>query len=76
MIYDRLRKDMYTVTNFPTICCKMICVPIKWVKNSKCTKCGADYLSCKCVKFIDEDVLEHHIEYEQIGMTWTNRVCA
>lgn len=68
--------DMYTVTNFPTICCKMICVPIKWVKNSKCTKCGADYLSCKCVKFIDEDVSEHHIEYEQIGMTWTNRVCA
>lgn len=52
---------------------KIICAPIKWVKNSKCTKCGADYLSCKCVKFIDEDVSEHHIEYEQIGMTWTNR---
>lgn len=52
---------------------KIICAPIKWVKNSKCTKCGEDYLSCKCVKFIDEDVSEHHIEYEQIGMTWTNR---
>lgn len=36
-------------------------------------KCGADYLRCKCVKFIDEDVSENHIEYEQIGMTWTNR---
>ena len=52
---------------------KIICAPIKWVKNSKCTKCGADYLRCKCVKFIDEDVSENHIEYEQIGMTWTNR---
>ena len=52
---------------------KIICTPIKWVKNSKCTKCGADYLRCKCVKFIDEDVSEHHTEYELLGMTWTNR---
>lgn len=52
---------------------KIICAPIKLVKNSKCTKCGTDYLECKCVKFIDEDVSEQHIEYEQIGMIWTNR---
>lgn len=52
---------------------KVICAPIKWVKNSKCTKCGADYFSCSCVKFIDEDVSENHIECKQIGITWTNR---
>lgn len=52
---------------------KIICAPIKWVKSSKCSKCGADYMNCNCVKFIDKDVSENHIDYEQIGMTWTNR---
>ena len=30
-------------------------------------------MNCNCVKFIDKDVSENHIDYEQIGMTWTNR---
>lgn len=52
---------------------KIICAPIKWVKNSRCSKCGNEYVMCSCVKFIDKDVVEIHSDYEQIGMTWTNR---
>ena len=38
-----------------------------------CSKCGTDCMNCHCVKFIDKDVSENHIDYEQIGITWTNR---
>ncbi len=46
--------------------------PVYKVKQSKCDKCKNDYISCNCVKFID-DITETMKDIEFRGATWTNR---
>lgn len=46
--------------------------PIYLIKSTKCTKCGKEYYSCDCVKFID-DCGENITKFHFLGASWTNR---
>lgn len=46
--------------------------PIYHFKTTQCMKCHRDYITCDCVKFID-DVSEKIQKYEFLGATWTNK---
>lgn len=54
---------------------KIKLAPVYSIKKAICDKCGNDYLSCQCTKFIDKDVTEHIVEADYIGMIWTTRNC-
>lgn len=46
--------------------------PIYHIEKTKCMKCQKDYISCDCVKFID-DTSEEIQKFEFLGASWTNR---
>lgn len=46
--------------------------PIYHIEITKCMKCQKDYISCDCVKFIDE-TSEKIEKFEFLGAAWTNR---
>ena len=46
--------------------------PIYLIENTQCAKCGKEYISCECVKFID-DCSENIKKFHFLGATWTNR---
>ena len=54
---------------------RIILAPVYNIKKAICDKCGNDYLSCQCIKFIDKAVSERVVEADYIGMIWTTRNC-
>lgn len=46
--------------------------PIYLIEKTRCTKCGGEYSSCNCIKFIDE-CSEEITKFNFLGATWTNR---
>jgi len=46
--------------------------PIYLIEKTKCMKCQNDYISCDCVKFID-DTCEEIQSFKFVGAVWTNR---
>ena len=46
--------------------------PIYHIETTQCMKCHRDYITCDCVKFID-DVSEKIQKFEFLGATWTNK---
>jgi hypothetical protein len=47
--------------------------PYNIISKSACSKCGNDFFTCKCIKYIDEEVGEIIKAFEQGGLFWTNR---
>ncbi|WP_373485859.1 hypothetical protein [Acetobacterium malicum] len=47
--------------------------PIYHIEKTKCMSCQKDYISCDCVKFID-DISEEIQKFKLIGAAWTNRL--
>jgi hypothetical protein len=43
------------------------------VKNSICCKCMRPYHQCKCVKFLDPQCTDNLVDFDLIGVFWTNR---
>ena len=44
------------------------------VKNSICCKCGKPYQQCKCIKFLDPQCTDNLVDFDLIGVFWTNRM--
>lgn len=51
---------------------KIEIAPIYIIEKTKCMKCQNDYISCDCVKFVD-DTGEQIEDFKYLGATWTNR---
>lgn len=52
---------------------KIISAPFYKINQDRCKKCGKDYMSCACVKFIDENVTDEVVKADLLGLIWTNR---
>lgn len=46
--------------------------PVFLIESTQCTKCGKEYISCDCVKFID-DCGEKIKKFQFLSANWTNR---
>lgn len=46
--------------------------PIYHIEKTRCRRCQKDYISCDCVKFID-DTSEEIQNFKFLGAAWTNR---
>lgn len=44
------------------------------VKNSICCKCGKPYQQCDCIKYMDPLCTDNLVDFDLIGMFWTNRM--
>ena len=44
------------------------------VKNSICCKCGKPYQQCECIKFLDPQCTDNLVDFDLIGVFWTNRM--
>ena len=44
------------------------------VKNSICCKCGKPYYQCGCIKFLDPQCNDNLVDFDLIGVFWTNRM--
>ena len=44
------------------------------VKNSICCKCGKPYQLCECIKFLDPQCTDNLVDFDLIGVFWTNRM--
>lgn len=52
---------------------KIVVAPHFRIKQSICKKCGKDYRTCDCIRFIDGDVTEEVTKADLFGYVWTNR---